>query len=120
MNTRATFVPVLLLSALLASTLTLSGCQKDCACTTELRFNFCLTNRGAQALPDSLTYVRETAGSPVVDTADFFISSCFPERVGKHRVAVYSGDSLVYRSAWVVTDVEDCCHAKNATVDLEL
>ena len=97
----------------------LAGCEKECACTMEERFNFCLTYRDNSDLPDELLYLRETEGRAAVDTLHRGFSDCFFERPGKSRVLVRRGDSLVSASPWVKVDVEDCCHAKATTVDLD-
>lgn len=100
----------------------LEACEKDCVCSGALQTNFCLTANGAKSLPDSLTFVRESEGKPnSFDTLKTGQGNCFLEFPGKHRVLVYSRDSLVFQSDWIVLDAEGCCnHAKDTTIDLPL
>lgn len=85
--------------------------------------NFCLTSNGSRDLPDSLTYVRETESNPnTFDTLNVArYGNCFVQAPGKHRVLVYSGDGLVYRTDWVQVDAKDCCNTtEDKIIDLPL
>ncbi|MDB5048142.1 MAG: hypothetical protein JWO30_1213 [Fibrobacteres bacterium] len=74
-------------------------------------------------LLDSLIYVRETEANPnVFDTLKAgHPPNCFPGFPGKHRVLVYSGDSLVYGTDWIQVDAKDCCNTvDDKFIDLPL
>lgn len=95
------------------------GCR-EYRCTSEERVNFCLVGKDGSPVKDSLRYVRERkSGSGMLyDTLMTGWGNCFSESTGRQRIAVYSGDSLVYRSEWVNIDSDDGCHANAHTETL--
>lgn len=120
---RPEFRPAPLLIALALCGCTLEG--EEIACTTELRINFCVTDRGKAELPAQYRYIRETLykGSTYRDTLSdrgFGTGNCFGEASGSQRVLAVSGDTVKAQSQWVDPKTVDGCHSEPATVDLTL
>lgn len=103
---------------MLASLALLFACDNDRVCATDIKSNPCLTVKGERALPDSLTFLRETgAGRRDSLLAE---SNCFQDRTGRQHILVLREDSLVTATEWFEIEPEDDCRGVSRTVDLDL
>lgn len=110
---KATFIPVL---SLLLGTLLTACDQTSCTCSSDVKFNPCLTWAQGSELPDSLSYFREMRGGKV----DGLLagSNCFADQVGEQRILVRKDDSLLHATDWFEIKPLDCCQGQPRTIEL--
>jgi hypothetical protein len=93
---------------------------KDCICTTQLYYNFCVSVQGRDG--DTLTLVRTASG--VVDTliipGENPGRNCFAERKGTTSLQVYRAGMLVKDTAGIAVGIFECCHAEPKKISLRI
>jgi len=93
--------------------------SEGCACTEEIRFNFCITLNGSDSLPAGVTLVR--VRGDIRDTVPVGPTiACLSDWPGTSKVQVFREGAMVKETGYIQVKTVDCCHGEDKKVDITL
>ncbi|MGL1900742.1 MAG: hypothetical protein OCC49_01310 [Fibrobacterales bacterium] len=94
---------------------------ESCACTSDIRFNYCVTINGKDSIPDFLDIIRisNLRTDTLSNTMDYS-NNCFDEISGTTQVKIVKNNSIIAEKNDIVTKTVDCCHSEPIIVDFVL
>ena len=114
---------------LLAGIVSCDDINESCDCTTEMRYNYCITINGSTKIPEDLLIIRKHALRDSNETRQDTLqnhqsqdveSRCFFEITGTSSLEIYRDNELIAEKSDIHVNTVDCCHGEDITIDFTI